>query len=106
MWHFKTNKEKHDILITRAVAKTSIILELGLQSLKINGNFILLKGNIEEELKNIKTIEQELKVNLNKQEEFLLPVENSKRTILVFNKEMSTPVKYPRDFAKIKKNPL
>ena len=26
-----------------------------------------------------------------------------KITILVFNKEMSTPVKYPRDFAKIKK---
>lgn len=102
----KENKEKHDILITRAVAKTSIILELGLQSLKVNGNFILLKGNIEEELKNIKTIEKELKVKLNKQEEFLLPVENSKRTILVFKKEVSTPVKYPRDFAKIKKNPL
>ena len=102
----KENKEKHDILITRAVAKTSIILELGLQSLKVNGNFILLKGNIEEELKNIKIIEKELKVKLNKQEEFLLPVENSKRTILVFKKEVSTPVKYPRDFAKIKKNPL
>ena len=102
----KENIEKHDILITRAVAKTSIILELGLQALKIKGNFILLKGNIEEELKNIKLVEKELKVKLNKQEEFLLPVENSKRTILVFKKEVSTPVKYPRDFAKIKKNPL
>ena len=102
----KENIEKHDILITRAVAKTSIILELGLQALKIKGNFILLKGNIEEELKNIKLVEKELKVKLNKQEEFLLPVENSKRTILVFKKEVSTPVKYPRDFAKIKKIPL
>ena len=102
----KENIEKHDILITRAVAKTSVILELGLQSLKVNGNFILLKGNIDEELKNLKIIEKELKVKLKKQEEFLLPVENSKRTILVFKKEVSTPVKYPRDFAKIKKNPL
>lgn len=102
----KENIEKHDTLITRAVAKTSIILELGLQSLKVNGNFILLKGNIDEELKNLKIIEKELKVKLKKQEEFLLPVENSKRTILVFKKEVSTPVKYPRDFAKIKKNPL
>lgn len=48
----------------------------------------------------------ELSCQLVKKEEFLLPIENSLRTILKFQKIKTTPNKYPRNFAKIKKNPL
>ena len=33
----KSNIEKYDVLVSRAVSKTNIILELGTQALKING---------------------------------------------------------------------
>ena len=39
-------------------------------------------------------------------ETFNLPIENSQRTILKIKKNTSIPSKYPRNFAKIKKNPL
>ncbi len=102
----KENIEKYDILVTRAVAKTNVILELGSQALKTKGNFILMKGDIKEELKNsekaIKTLGYVIKDNLI----FNLPKENSIRTLLNLQKIQKTNKIYPRDFAKIKKNPL
>lgn len=102
----KENIEKYDILVTRAVAKTNVILELGSQALKTKGNFILMKGDIKEELKNsekaIKTLGYAIKDNLI----FNLPKENSIRTLLNLQKIQKTNKIYPRDFAKIKKNPL
>lgn len=101
----KENIEKYDILVTRAVAKTNVILELGSQALKTKGNFILMKGDIKEELKNsekaIKTLGYVIKDNLI----FNLPKENSIRTLLNLQKIQKTNKIYPRDFAKIKKNP-
>lgn len=102
----KENIEKYDILVTRAVAKTNVILELGSQALKTKGNFILMKGDIQEELKNsenaIKKLGYVIKDNLI----FNLPKENSLRTLLNLQKIQKTNKIYPRDFAKIKKNPL
>lgn len=102
----KLNKEQYDVLISRAVAKTNILLELGCQALKVNGLFILMKGNVDTELNESLNAINLLKFELDKKEEFLLPIENSKRTILVLKKLEKTPNKYPRDFAQIKKKPL
>lgn len=100
------NKEKYDVLISRAVAKTSIILELGIQALKINGFYILMKSNVDEELKNIDNCLKKLDLTLLKTEEFELPKENSKRTLLMFQKNQSTNDNYPREYSKIKKKNL
>lgn len=100
------NKEKYDVLISRAVAKTSIILELGIQALKINGFYILMKSNVDEELKNIDNCLKKLDLTLLKKEEFELPKENSKRTLLMFQKNQSTNDNYPREYSKIKKKNL
>lgn len=100
------NKEQYDVLISRAVAKTSIILELGIQALKINGFYILMKSNVDEELKNIDNCLKKLDLTLLKKEEFELPKENSKRTLLMFQKNKSTNDNYPREYLKIKKKNL
>ncbi len=102
----KQNKEKFDVLVTRAVAKTNVILELGTQALKTNGYFILMKGDIEEELKNSKNSLKKLNYNIEQIDKFNLPIENSLRTLLKLKKLCPTNDIYPRDFAKIKKNPL
>ena len=99
-------KETFDIVTSRAVAKTNILLELSCRLTKINGYFIFLKANIEEELKESQNAIKELNLTIEKKEIFNLPIENSQRTILKIKKISPIPTKYPRNFAKIKKKPL
>ena len=99
-------EESFDIVTSRAVAKTNILLELANNLVKEKGYFIFLKGSVEEELKDSKNAIKELNLKLIQTEEFLLPIENSKRTILKIQKIGKTNSKYPRNFTQIKKNPL
>lgn len=99
-------KETFDIVTSRAVAKTNILLELSCKLPKTNGYFIFLKANIEEELKESQNAIKELNLTIEKKETFNLPIENSQRTILKIKKISPIPTKYPRNFAKIKKKPL
>lgn len=97
--------EKFDIVTSRAVAKTNVLVELSYKLCKENGYFIFLKSNVEEELKLSENAFKVLNLKLEQKEEFILPIENSKRTILKIKKGKTNP-KYPRIFAQIKKNPL
>ena len=98
--------EKFDIVTSRAVAKTNILVELAIDLIKENGYFIFLKSETDDELNNSKNAFRELNLELEEKQEFLLPIENSKRTILKIKKTGKHKEKYPRNFAKIKKNPL
>ena len=99
-------EENFDIVTSRAVAKTNILLELACQLPKKNGYFILLKSNINEELKEAQNALKTLNLEIETIKEIKLPKENSKRTILKIKKLQQISNKYPRNFAKIKKNPL
>lgn len=99
-------EETFDIVTSRAVAKTNILLELACQLPKTNGYFIFLKSNITEELKESEAALEKLNLTLETKEEFTLPIENSTRTILKIKKTKPISSQYPRNFAKIKKNPL
>lgn len=99
-------EENFDIVTSRAVAKTNILLELACQLPKKNGYFILLKSNIDEELKEAQNAIKTLNLEIETIKETKLPKENSKRTILKIKKLGQISNKYPRNFAKIKKNPL
>lgn len=99
-------EERFDIVTSRAVAKTNTLLELSCNLAKINGYYIFLKGNIEEELKDSKNAIKKLNLKLIQTEKFNLPIENSNRTIIKIKKLDKTPKKYPRNFAQIKKKPL
>lgn len=99
-------EENFDIVTSRAVAKTNILLELACQLPKKNGYFILLKSNIDEELNEAQNAIKTLNLEIETIKETKLPKENSKRTILKIKKLGQISNKYPRNFAKIKKNPL
>ena len=99
------NKE-FDIVVSRAVAKTNILLELSCQLVKTNGYFIFLKGNIKEELEEAESTIKTLNLKLEQKEEFMLPIENSNRAIIKIKKLSEIDKKYPRNFAKIKEKPL
>lgn len=99
-------EETFDIVTSRAVAKTNILLELSSQLPKVNGHFIFLKSEIEEELKEAENALKTLNLKLIQKEEFQLPIENSKRTIIKIQKTTDISPKYPRNFTKIKQKPL
>lgn len=98
--------EKFDIVVTRAVSYTSTILELGCRLPKINGLFILMKGNIQEELNNSSSAILKLGYNIKNVINFKLPIEDSERNIVVLEKIRETDSKYPREFSQIKKKSL
>ena len=100
----KVNREIFDIVTCRAVSNLKIILELSISLLKVDGLFIPLKSNVEEELKESKNKEKLLGYTLIDKKDYYLPIENSKRTILIYKKVKTTDLKYPRNYNIIKKD--
>lgn len=98
------NREFFDLVTARAVAQANILLELAAPLAK--DKIVLMKGNINDELKNSKHFETELGIKLLAKKEFFLPIENSKRTLICYEKIAKTPLKYPRRYDQIKKRPL
>lgn len=100
----KKVREEYDIVTCRAVSSLNIILELAVSLLKINGLFIPMKSNVEDELISSKEKEKILGFNLIKKFDYNLPIENSKRTLLIYKKIKKTDLKYPRNYNLIKKS--
>ncbi len=101
-----TYKESFDIITSRAVSKLSILLELSIPYLKVNGYFLPMKSNINKELEESTNTLNILNSKLIEKFEFNLPIENSKRTILKIQKLKPTAEIYPRSYDKIIKKPL
>lgn len=100
------NLEKFDVVTSRAVARLRILLELSIPVLKINGIFIGMKANLDEELEeSIITIEL-LNSEILKREMFKLPIENSNRENILIIKNNHCNHEYPREYDKIIKKPL
>lgn len=102
----RENIEKFDLVTSRAVAKLNILSELCIPMVKIDGYFIAMKANIEEELSYSLSSIEKLGGNLEDVVSFNLPSENSNRNLIKIKKVKNTDIKYPRNFDKIKKNPL
>lgn len=100
------NREKYDIVTSRAVAPLNILLEYAIPLLKQNKYFISFKGNISEEINESKKALQTLNSEIEQIEEFKLPVEQSNRTIIKIKKQKKTNKKFPRKYSEIKKKPL
>lgn len=102
----KENREKYDIVTSRAVAPLKHLLEYSIPTLKLDGYFISLKSNIEEELKNINNYYKKLYLSQEEIIKFKLPYEESNRTIYKIKKTHSTPDIYPRTYSQIKKKEI
>ena len=101
----KENKEKFDIVTARAVAPLNILLELGINLVKIGKYFIAMKGNIENEL-SFENAMAKLNCTLGNIIEFKLPIENSNKILVKIIKKSSTSRLFPRKYIEIKRKPL
>lgn len=102
----KVNEEKYDIITARAVANLSVLSEISVKALKIQGKLVFMKALCDDKLEMVLPKLSILGLKFNKVDKFLLPIEESNRSLIVFEKIKTTPNKYPRNIDKIKKNPL
>ena len=80
-------KGQFDIVTSRAVANIEKLLTYTMHLVSKEGFFIALKGNIEEELTD--SVEKKIsqKYQITKVEKFLLPKENSQRSIIIMKRK-------------------
>ena len=101
------SREYYDVVCSRAVARLSILLELSIPLLKVKGKMYALKGSsFKEELDDAKHALKELKCKVTNIYEYDLPLDMGHHAIIEIEKLEKTNIKYPRVYAKIKKQPL
>ncbi len=81
--YVKDNKEKYDIVTSRAVSRLNNLLVYSIPLLKKNGIFVPMKANCEEEIEEIR---KNKKIKIIKIERFQLPYELSNRTLIEIKK--------------------
>lgn len=99
-------REKFDISTARAVANISTLLEYCTPFLKIDGTFICMKADAEQEIKEASNAAKILNVQKEIVDKFALPEIDAERTIIVYKKINSTPKQYPRKAGMPAKEPL
>ncbi|MGP4081291.1 16S rRNA (guanine(527)-N(7))-methyltransferase RsmG [Pseudalkalibacillus sp. R45] len=103
----KEHREKYDLVTARAVARMSVLTELCMPLVKQDGTFLAMKAaNAKDELEDARRAIGQLGGELDRVEQFLLPVEESERNLIFVRKQKSTPKKFPRKPGTPNRNPL
>jgi 16S rRNA (guanine527-N7)-methyltransferase len=101
------HREKYDVVMARAVARMSVLTELCLPLVKLDGTFIAMKAqSADEELSAGKKAITVMGGKVEEVHSFLLPIEESERKILIVKKIKSTPKQYPRKPGTPNKTPV
>ena len=100
-------RESFDYATSRAVANLSVLSELALPLVKVGGQFLAMKSvDSEEEITAAKSAIKTLGGKISRVEDYTIPGTDVTHRVVVIDKIAPTPTKYPRAFAKIKKQPL
>lgn len=100
-------REQYDFCVSRAVANLSTLTELCLPFVKVEGYFISYKSEkLKEELSAGEKAIKILGGKIERQEEYLLPDTDIKRSLLMIRKVNDTPKKYPRKAGTPAKEPI
>lgn len=105
----KDYRGQFDLVTARAVAPLNVLAEYCLPLLKQGGHFIVLKGNhqqAQEELEQAERAIQVLGAKLLQVKQSHLPFDEGERTLLLIQKTLTTPNKYPRKAGKPAKQPI
>lgn len=96
-------REKFDVSCARAVANMSVLSEMCLPFVKVNGIFTAMKGlgeNISDGNNSVKLLGGEIS------DQYVYEVYGEGRKIVTVKKISHTPTKYPRNSSQIKKKHL
>lgn len=102
-----SHRENFDIVTSRAVASLPLLAELCLPLVKQGGYFLSMKSvDSNEELANAAHAIEVLGGAVERTADYAIPGTDVRHRLILIKKVRETPKKYPRTFAKIKKNPL
>ncbi len=100
-------RDGFDYAVSRAVANLSVLCELCLPLVKAGGYFLSMKSvESDEELESAKKAIKTLGGQVERTADYQIPGTEVVHRVIFIKKIAETPKKYPRPFAKIKKNPL
>lgn len=101
------HRESFDLVTSRAVANLQLLSELCLPLVRVGGTFLSMKSvDSEEELNGAKNAIKLLGGQVERVVDYTIPGTEIQHRLIFIKKMRETPKKYPRAFAKIKKNPL
>lgn len=101
------HRERFDIVTSRAVANLRMLCELCLPLVKVGGHFLAMKSvDSDEELAQARGAIAALGAVEERQADYVIPGTDVRHRLIILKKVKKTEKKYPRTFAKIKKNPL
>lgn len=100
-------REQYDICISRAVASLSVLSEYCIPFVKVGGYFISMKGpDVTEEIKDSKNAIKLLGGKVVEQKSIKIPKSDIVHSLIIIEKIIQTPTRYPRGGGKPRKNPL
>ena len=103
----KRHRDIYDFATARAVADLSVLIELIVPMLKVNGYFIALKGkNAYSEIESAQKTLKKLGAVIEKIDEYELPESKEKRINIIIKKIESTQARYPREYSQIVRDKL
>ena len=101
------HRQKYDVVISRAVANLTTLVEYMLPLTKVGGICICMKGQeIVDEIKNSEYAIELLGGEIETIDEFCLPNSDMKRNIIIIRKIKNTDRKYPRKAGMPSKEPI
>lgn len=101
------HRESFDLAVSRAVAALPVLAELCLPLVKEGGKFLAMKSvDSREELDAAGRAVQLLGGRVEKPLDYDIPGTKVRHRLVIITKISRTQKKYPRTFAKIKRNPL
>lgn len=101
------HRQSFDFAVSRAVANLAVLCELCLPLVKVGGYFLSMKSvDSGEELEQARKAIRTLGGTVERTMDYRIPGTDVKHRVILIKKTAKTPEKYPRPFAKIKKNPL
>ncbi len=101
------NREQFDFAFSRAVSNLNILAELCFPLLKVGGSMVCMKSiNCDAELEGAKSAFKTLGAGEITTHDITIPFTDITHRIIIIKKIKSTPVRFPRKWAKIQINPL
>ena len=105
--NLKSYQEKFDVVVSRAVARLNILLEISSQLIKVGGILLAMKAKTaEEELKEASSAIKKLSFKYVETKTSELPESKETRNNLIIKKIDRTKQKYPRSYSEITRRPL
>lgn len=103
----QNHRESFDFAVSRAVASLDVLSEFCLPLIKVGGQFLAMKSiDSEEEIAAAKNAIKLLGGKITEVRDYMIPTCNVTHRVVMIEKIAATPTKYPRAFARIKKQPL